>query len=448
MKRTLLLVALLSAAMSVLAQDNPYIVKTKGVKKPVKKEAAVSSEAKEEEEAEPTDFMGKNFRFYSMCDWKEGMRFMVVPEKYDMLVNTFRSADTGKEVSSSILRHHIMVYQGHEDMPNGRVHVNFTDQTNGKKYYYQLPNGTFYDYCYGKLGVPTLAYLGDVDKARELLMGQTLLTRTQFYRVDTEYDGDGYKDVTVEKNLPVEVKAIGVGTRSFPVKIIVEDEHGNQFFQNVAMSKTNCGMRDDEFIVDNEKFLFQGSFDFTGANMSVSDNIKEYLNQTVYTKYPTHMSSKGSGKVRDIQVPRFTGFIIDEIVPVKNTGFYTLTLRETESRRIYYKDIIFREEVLLSNREADEDDYFGHVFGLGEGAVKSTSKETRAAIREGRVIPGMTKAEVEMAMGEPYRKVVDSDGLDLWMYARSNNVILDVWFTDRDIVKKAKARKALTNSKK
>jgi len=207
-------------------------------------------------------------------------------------------------------------------------------------------------------------------------------------------------------------------------------------------------MRNDEFIVDNEKFLFQGSFDFTGANMSVSDNIKEYLNQTVYTKYPTHMSSKGSGKVRDIQVPRFTGFIIDEIVPVKNTGFYTLTLRETESRRIYYKDIIFREEVLLSNREADEDDYFGHVFGLGEGAVKSTSKETRAAIREGRVIPGMTKAEVEMAMGEPYRKVVDSDGLDLWMYARSNNVILDVWFTDRDIVKKAKARKALTNSKK
>ena len=448
MNRMILLVAFMAAMLSATAQDNPYIVKTKGVKKPVDSKVEKSQNPDDETKDEPTDFMGKNFRFYSMCDWKEGMRFMVIPEKYDMLVNTFRDAETGKEVSSNALRHYIMVYQGHEDMPNGRVHVNFTCENNGKNYYYQLPSGTFADYCYGKLGVPTLAYLGDVDKARELLMGQTMLTRTASYRVDTEYDGDGYKEVTVEKNIPVVVKAIGVGTRSFPVKIIVEDENGNQFYQNVAMSKTNCGMRDDEFIVDNEKFLFKGSFDFTGVNMSVSDNVKDYLNQTVYTKYTTSMSSKGSGKVRDIQVPRFTGFIIDEIAAVKNTAFYTLTLREVESRRIYYKDVIFSEEALLNNREASEADFFGHIFGMGEGAAKSTSKETRAAIREGRVIPGMTKDEVEMAMGEPFRKVVDSDGLDLWMYARSNNVILDVWFTDRDIVKKAKARKANESSKK
>jgi ferredoxin len=106
------------------------------------------------------------------------------------------------------------------------------------------------------MGVPTLAYLGDVDKAREVLINKTLLTRTQFYRVDTEYYGDGFKDVVVDKNKPVTVKAIGVGTRAFPVKIIVEDENGVQFYQNVAMSKTNCGMRDDEFSVDNEKYLF------------------------------------------------------------------------------------------------------------------------------------------------------------------------------------------------
>ena len=103
MKRMIFLVALLSAILSVSAQDNPYIVKTKGVKKPVVNKVA-DSQKPVEEEAEPTDFMGKNFRFYSMCDWKEGMRFMVIPEKYDMLVNTFRDAETGKEVSSGILR--------------------------------------------------------------------------------------------------------------------------------------------------------------------------------------------------------------------------------------------------------------------------------------------------------------------------------------------------------
>ena len=142
----------------------------------------------------------------------------------------------------------------------------------------ELPSGTFDDYCYGKLGVPTLAYLGDVDKARELLLDQPLITRTQFFRIDTEYDGDGYQEVKYPKNRLVTVKAIGVGTRAFPVKIIVEDENGEQFYQNVAMSN---------------KYLFEGSFEFTGAEMAVSTDIKSYVSKTVHTKFATSMSSKG-----------------------------------------------------------------------------------------------------------------------------------------------------------
>ncbi len=434
MRKMILMAGLTFIFSAATAQDNPYIVKTKGVKK-VEVKANQQTENAEEEEPEATDFMGKNFRFYSMCDWKEGMRFMVIPEKYDLLVNTFRDASTNKEVSSGRLRHMIMVYKGHVDMPNGRVHVNFTCEDNNKDYYYELPNGTFDDYCYGKLGVPTLAYLGDVDKARELLLGKQLLTRTQHFRVDTEYDGDGYREVTVEKNMLVEVKAIGVGTRSFPVKIIVEDENGEQFYQNVAMSKTNCGMRDDEFIVDNEKFLFGGSFEFSDDNMAVSADVKDYLNTTVHTRVNTSMSSKGAGKDRDIKVPAFTGFVIDEIKAVKNSDYYALTLRETESRRIYYKEVTFK---LV---EGANDDYFGHLFGKGDGESRSTSKETRMAIREGRVIPGMTKDEVEMAVGIAPTKIKASDGTDMWLYARSNGVVLDVKFNERGIVKSAKARK-------
>ena len=330
MKRWTLLVAVSFVMSTAMAQDNPYIVKTKGVQR----EASANSQ-KDSEEAEPTDFMGKNFRYYSMCDWKEGMRFMVVPEKYDLLVNTFHDAATNKEVGNGQLRHLIMVYKGHSMLSNGRVHINFTCEDNGRDYYYEQPYGTFEAYCYSKAGVPTLAYLGDVDKARELLMNQPLLTRTQHFRVDTEYYGDGYRDIVVEKNMLVTVKAIGVGTRSFPVKIIVEDENGNQFYQNVAMSKTNSGIREEGFSYDAEMYSFAGSFEFLGANMTVSSNIREYLNKTVHTKYVTSMSSKGSGKVRDLKVPRFTGFIIDEMTPVRNSKYYTLTMRETDSRRVY-----------------------------------------------------------------------------------------------------------------
>ena len=445
MKRTILTAGLVFV-MSVLAmaQDNPYIVKTKGVKKP----DPLVTETKEDNQTDAVEddddsFLGKNFRFYSMCDWKSGMRFMVVPEKYDLLVNTFHDSKTDKEVSSARLRHRIMVYKGHEDMPNGRVHVNFYCEDDKKDYYYELPNGTFDDYCFGKMGVPTLAYLGDVDKARELLMEQTLITRTQFFRVDTDYDGDGYKEVTVDKNMPVVVKAVGVGTRSFPVKIIVEDENGNQFYQNVAMSKTNSGMRDDEFIVDNEKFLFEGSFEYTSGKMEVAKDIKSYLNQVVHNKYATAMSSKGSGKVRDVKVPKFTGFFIDEIKQVKGTRYFTLTLRETESRRIYYKDVTFTEEDVVGDANGSQENYFGYLFGMGEGISRNTSVETRAAIREGRVIRGMSEEEVLLAVGEPYSSMVNSEGVRQWIYGRSNGVILDVFFDKKGKVKLAKARKGV-----
>ena len=437
MKKLLLIAGMAFVMSTVMAQDNPYIVKTKGAKKDVTESAYSDSD-----ETEPTDFMGKNFRYYSMCDWKEGMRFMVIPEKYDLLVNTFHDAATNKEVGNGLLRHHIMVYQGHEMLPNGRVHINFTCEDNGRSYYYELPFGTFEDYCYTKMGVPTLAYLGDVDKARELLMNQPLLTRTQHFRVDTEYKSDSYRDVVVNKNMLVTVKAIGVGTRAFPVKIIVEDENGNQFYQNVAMSKTNSGLREEGLSYDAEMYSFGGSFEFLGANMTVSSNIREYLNKIVHTKYASNMSSKGSGKVRDVKVPRFTGFVIDEITPVRNSKYYTLTMRETDSRRVYYKDVVFNEDDIAGGASGSRDDFFGYLFGMGEGEARNTSKESRAAIREGRVIVGMTKEEVELAMGEPFKKTYAPGGSEMWMYARSNDVILDVWLDEKGFVTQAKARKS------
>ena len=150
------------------------------------------------------------------------------------------------------------------------------------------------------------------------------------------------------------------------------------------------------------------------------------------------MKSKGSGKVRDVKVPRFTGFIIDEIKPIKNTDYFTLTLRETETRRIFYKDITFSEEVARADNQTD--DFFGRLFGMGEGQLHNTTLETRTAIREGRVIPGMSEEEVELAVGEPISKIKDSNGNMEWMYNRSNGVLLIVQFNEDGIVKKANAR--------
>ena len=461
MKRVFLAagMALMFAVASAQQTSNDYIVKTKGVKKTaVSGEGAVpDGQASAEEEVH--DFISENFKFHSLCDWKvDEMRFMVMPEKYDMVVKTFHDSGTGKEVSSMSLRHKIMVYKGHTEGSDGHAHINFLCEDNQKMYYYEVPNGTFEDYCYGKMGVPTLAYLGDVDKAREVLKDKVMFTKAKLYRIDTEYDGDGFQEINVSPNTEVKVVAIGVGTRSYPVKIIVEDANGNEFYQNVALSKTNCGMRDDEFIMDNAKYLFGGSFELQDAIMTVSKNYAQYLNMTVHTKFTTDMITKGDGRERTLRVPRMTAFTIEAIMPKPNSRYFTLTLKETESRRIYFKDVTFQEtDNVAGDFEGKDKDYFGYLFAMGQGRARQTSQAARAAIRQGRVILAMSEDEVAMAMGEPDDITQGTNGHYNWIYKRSGGKLLVVSFdptgkvigtkVDRSKVTKAKKAKPQKKSK-
>lgn len=443
MKKLIVLAGLAFAASTAMAQSaDSYIVKTKGVKKTEAK-ANVKKDAQTNEQT-GTDFVSQNFRYYSLCDWQDGMRFMVIPEKYDLVVNTFRDAGTGKEVSSGKLRRKIMVYNNHTVGENGRARMNFTCEEDNKRYYFELPNGDFDDYCYSKKGVPTLAYLGDVDIARKNLMGHSLITRATDYCIDTDYETDSYENVKVEKNMEVKVVAIGVGTRSFPVKIIVADKKGNEFYQNVAISKTNSGMRDDEFDLDNAKHAFYGSFDVITAQTKVSTDYAQYMGKTIYSKYAINMTTKGGGKDnRIVKVPKLTEFRIDGMAPVRNSDYVTLTLTETETGRIYSKDVTFTNDNVTSENE----DYFGNLFGFGEGQMRNTSAATRTMIREGRVGVGMTEEEVEMAVGEPERKEDLPNGRYQWIYKRTKSWLVIEFNKSGKVVGYKTPRRNETSSK-
>ena len=424
MKRAILTAGLAMLLMTVSAQENSYIVKTRNAKKKVAVENLLTETTEVEEEEEAADFVSQNFKFYSLCDWKEGMKFMVMPEKYDLVVKTFADATTGKEVSSMTLRHKVMVYKGKSESSDGHWRMNFLCQDNNKMYYYEIPSGSFDDYCYGKLGVPTLAYLGDVDIAREQLMGKKLFTKTRFYRVDTEIDGDGFRETIQPMNREVTVTAVGVGTRNFPVKIIVEDELGNEYYQVVAMSKTNSGMRDDEFIMDSLKHTFYGAFELQDAVMKVNKDYKTYIGQIIHNKYKTEMVTKGDGKDRYVTIPKMMSFRVDNTLAMPNSEFVTLTLTELDSRRVFYKDVTFTNPAGKANARTREDEYFGYLFAMGEGQARETSQAARAAIQQGRVITGMSEDEVILAMGEePTRKANGTDGRYMWLYQRSKGFL-------------------------
>ncbi len=429
--------------LTATAQENPYIVKTRGAKKLAQMEQADGVVANPEEET-ARDFISENFKFYSLCDWKEGMKFMVMPEKYDLVVKTFADAATGKEVSSMTLRHKIMIYKGHDESSDGHSRVNFHCQDNDKDYYYEIPSGSFDDYCYNKLGVPTLAYLGDVDIAREKLMGKTLYTKTQHFRVDTEYDGDGFQEITVDKDMEVKVTAVGVGTRSFPVKIIVEDKDGNEFFQNVAISKTNSGMRDDEFIMDNTKFLFGGSFELVDDIMAVNSyNYKAYIGRIIHTKFPTTMLNEATKKVQ--KIPRLIEYQIENITPHKNDARFTVKLKNTILGIFFYKDVTLDQKSLNGTSqdfEQEPDDYFSYLFAPGPGKKIETTETSRGMIRMGHVSPGFSEDEVMLAAGEPDRVEHGENGQYTWIFNRSNNKLLLVHFNGSGSVDKTTTKDA------
>ncbi|MBR1409840.1 MAG: hypothetical protein IJ580_01900 [Prevotella sp.] len=431
MKRVIFTACMAIAFLAASAQDNPYIVKTKGVKKSAQTHMADEvAEAQQEDEDSAKDFISQNFRFYSLCDWTDGMKFMVMPEKYDLVVKTFTDAVTGKEVSNMKLKYKIMIYKGHSVSKDGHAHVNFLCQDDKRRYYYEIGYGSFEDYCFQKTGVPTLAYLGDVDIAKEKLMDKTLYTKTKFYRVDTEYDGEGYQEVQVDQDMEVKVVAVGVGSRKYPVKIIVEDKDGNQFYQNVTMSKTNCGMRDDEFVTDEARYLFNNSFELQDDIMSISGkNYKAFVGKIVHTKFPMRMLNEVTSKQQSI--PRLAEYKIEQITPHKNDDKATIKLKNTTLGNFFYVDCFLDQYRCLN----DDDQFFGSLFAPGPGKKVQTSEATRAMIRAGHVGLGMTEDEVEMAAGEADKVEPGQGGQYFWIFQRSNDKLLYVEFDGSQLVK-------------
>lgn len=417
MLRHIIILVALVFSVSASAQ-NDYIVKTRGAKR-----AGVAAAAQSDTvaRAQAHDFVGENFPHLSMCDWYDGMKFMVMPEKYDMIVNTFCDATTGREVGSGKLRYHIMRYKGHTDTPEGKTHVLFSCQDDGKDYYYEIPRGSFDEYCYGKLGVPTLAYLGDVDKAREKLIGKRLFTKTNLYRRDLSMTNEDFEEVSVPVNEEVEVVAVGVGSRTFPVKIIVQDSKGNDFYQCVTISRVNSGVRDEEFISrDFKRFTFEGSFEMADANDINESEYSKYLGRKVYTRYATKMLN---AKQESVNVLRYSTFEIVRVRPTTGSNYVEMTLKSTRTGETFTKRVTFENENVAGDIDGYKEDYFGYLFLDGAPNMKGISKAHRALIEQGKVAKGFTKREVEMAIGKPDKNAGSNSGRTDWIYSYTGTII-------------------------
>lgn len=407
----------LALSLSATAQ-NDYIVKTRGAKRAA---AGVVVYADSVARPQAHDFVGENFPHLTMCDWYDGMKFMVMPEKYDMIVGTFCDATTGREVGSGKLRYHIMKYRGHTETPEGKSRVLFDCQDDGKSYYYEIPRGSFDEYCYGKLGVPTLAYLGDVDKAREKLLGKRLYTKTNVYRRDLSMTNESFEEVKVPVNQEVEVVAVGVGSRTFPVKIVVQDSKGNDFYQSVTISRTNSGVRDEEFLSrDFKRFTFDGSFELVDGNDIAEGEYAKYIGRKVYTRYATKMRN---AKGETVNILRYSTFEIVRVRPTTGSNYVDMTVKSTRTGETFTKRMTFQNENVAGDIDGYKEDYYGYLFLEGSPDMKGISAAHRKLIEQGKVVKGFTKREVKLAIGNPDKNAGSSSGRTDWIYSNAGVII-------------------------
>lgn len=437
MKRKTMMVALLTIASmgsTVMAQEpvmpkphkqHEYFVETSNVKSPQRQASASriegdASNSEEVAEKRRKDFISRNFRYYSMCEWYPGMRFMVRPTQKDLVVKTFADASTGLMVSTRSLKDSILVYEGHAN-PTGAMHeqVIFSLESNpNKKYYFEVPTQSFDDYCYSKHGVPSLAYLGDVDIAMDSLVGKQVRVKDRYLFQDTEVNSGSFKSVDIgnaKRNTVMTISKVGIGTKDFPVKIVVKEPdkdgvEGQEYFMLVAISRTNCGLRDEDFEKsDNMYHSFQNCFELLADRVAVTPELRAWVGKTVFTAYDTDMLDETENHQK---IGKLSSFTITDMYKLADSDIVSLTLKGKKSGKTYTKDVS-----VTNTKVTGKEEVLDELFVEGDpNNMPGVRAANMQLIQKSQVKAGFTEAEVRMALGEPSEITRVIGGSYEWIY--------------------------------
>ena len=114
-RRRIVAILLALGSISFTTAQSNYMVSTKATQK----SSGSNADTPEHE------FINTYFRNYKLCEWVPGMRFMVIPERKDLIIPTFKDASSNKEVSSGDLKYQIFEYLGYEITERGYIHFDF-----------------------------------------------------------------------------------------------------------------------------------------------------------------------------------------------------------------------------------------------------------------------------------------------------------------------------------
>lgn len=414
MKRiTFILLCLIGGGGLTATAQNDYLVST--------------SEHNNSILSEEEQFVEDNFPLKTLCNWTPGLRFMFIPDGNDMFVPIFSLYETGKEADSSKLKHKFFEFTGTEEIAK-ETHIGTNYSTcfiftcDGEKYYYEIKGHRLNEICVQnpRVSINGLVYLPDVDTARSLLIGKVVYTNFSSARVDDSNSYTGYKIVNLPKDEKVTITNIGVGSKSYPAKVIFEDSKGHSYYVEVALSRTNSGMDKTDFQADKKMKYFPNAFSFHNRQAMTIENLKnKYLGMPVYPKETMSVKcliqTEGKETESQVRLLRYTPLHIKDIEVKLPDTKAKLTLEDANGS-IFKIDVDLKYDVITKT-----DNYIEDVLSFGNirKQFPHTTDENWKLISQGEVREGMTTDECRLALGNPIQIEFKQDTrFETWLYAR------------------------------
>lgn len=402
MKKVKLIGWLLFSLVSYSWAQSDYLVKTASQKVAVGTEEEV--------------FVDTNFPLYQLCGWKPGMKFMFVGEVKQSFIAVFKSYETNRDISNARLQHRIFEYVGAEETgKETHVGVNYSTrfvfESDNEKFYHEFKGKRLDEICLNDLKayINCLVFLGDVDVAKEKLVGTTLYSQVTSVRVDDPNSGIGYRNVTIKPNQQVKVTDVGVGSREYPVKIVFETEEGNSYYKELAFSATNSGMAKTSFTGERLFSYFPNAFSFEDRSAKRVEEVKaKYVGSPAYPR--RNLEARKSGALTTLI--RYTPLVITDLE--NKGGTRVLLSLAGRSGEVYVVDTDMKYDVFIKN-----DDFIDDIFGFTDlrADYPTITEENWALISAGEVRIGMTKDECRLALGSAVQIVTNLNSkYETWYY--------------------------------
>ena len=181
------------------------------------------------------------------------------------------------------------------------------------------------------------------------------------------------------------------------------------------MSRTNSGIRDDEFnMMDNQNHTFDTAFDMLGDFALPSWHYKQYIGKSIFNLRTTNLMGQRNDVFR---IPALTSFKIIAIKSLRNKRSVKMTLQDVKTKATYTKEVFIKNMIPNGQDLPELDNIYENLFAEGNpSSIKGISQAHLESIRQGKIQKGFTEAEVLLVRSGSHEVKQNNNRTYTWLF--------------------------------